>query len=307
MSGMIDADLFAAVLRISTPILLVALGGLLSLKARIFNIGVEGFMIMGCFFSIFVVDRTGNLWLGLLGGAFAGMALSAIYGLAVIHFKANAIIASVGVNFLGAGLTTFLLRPIFNTSGAFRPPDMQPFPVVNIPLIKDIPFLGQVLSGHTPLIYGALLLVVITQILLFKTPLGLAIQSVGENPDAVRTTGINPTRIMWFVILWSGIFSGLGGAHLATGYVSAFSEDMTSGRGFTAFTAIVFGAENPIFTFLACLVFGFADAFGIRLELQGFGLNPSLIKMFPYLLAVLVLTISSIIRLRRQKSARQLL
>lgn len=307
MSGIFDADLFAAVLRITTPVLLVALGGLFSMRAKLFNFGIEGLMLVGCFFSIWVVDRTGNLWLGLLGGAIAGMIMSTIYGLVVIHLKANPIIASVGMNLLGVGLTTFLLRPIFNTSGAYRPPHIEAFPVVNIPLIKDIPFLGDILSGHTPMVYFGLLLVIISQFLLYKTPFGLAVQSVGDNTEAARTAGINPTKILWLTILWGGFFSGLGGAHLATGYVSAFSQEMTAGRGYTAFTAIVFGAENPLFTFLACLVFGFADALGIRLEIQGFGLHPSLLKMFPFILAVVVLSVSSAIRIRRRKSAKQLL
>jgi simple sugar transport system permease protein len=142
---------------------------------------------------------------------------------------------------------------------------------------------------------------------MYKTPLGLAIQSVGDNPEAARTAGINPKKILWLTVLWGGFFSGLGGAHLATGYVTAFSQEMTAGRGFTAFTAIVFGAENPFLTFLATLVFGFADALGIRLEIQGFGLHPSLIKTFPFILAVLVLTISSAIRMRKMKSAKQIL
>ena len=307
MSGIFDADLFAAVLRISTPVLLVAMGGLFSMRAKLFNFGVEGFMLIGCFFSIFIVDKTNNLWLGLLGGAVAGMLISIVYGIAVIHLKASAIIASVGLNLLGVGLTTFLLRPIFNTSGAYRPPNIQAFPIVEIPFIKDIPFIGDVLSGHTPLVYIALLLVIVSQILMFKTPLGLAIQSVGDNIEAARTAGINPNKILWLTVLWGGFFSGLGGAHLAIGYVSAFSQEMTAGRGYTAFTAIVFGAENPLFTFLACLVFGFADALGIRLEIQGFGLHPSLIKTFPFILAVAVLSISSAIRIRRRKSAQQLL
>lgn len=307
MSGIFDADFFAAILRITTPVLLVAMGGLFSFRAKLFNFSIEGYMLVGCFFSILVVDLTENLWFGLLGGAIAGLLFSVIYGIAVIHLKANAIIASVGMNLLGGGLTTFLLRPIFNTSGAYRPPNMESFPLIEIPLIKNIPFIGDIFSGHTPLVYLGLLLVIICQLLMYKTPIGLAIQAVGDNTEAARTAGINPRKILWMTVLWGGFLSGLGGAHLATGYVTAFSQDMTAGRGFTAFTAIVFGAENPFLVFIACLVFGFADALGIRLEISGLGLHPSLIKTFPFLLAILVLTISSGIRIRKMKSAKQLL
>ena len=307
MSGIIDADLFAAAIRIATPVLLVAMGGILSMRAKLFNFGIEGFMLVGCFFSILVVDKTGNLWIGLIGGSLAGMLLSVIYGIAVIHLKANAIIASVGINFLGIGLTTFLLRPIFNTSGAYTPPNIVAFKIVEVPFIKDIPFINNVFSGHTPLVYFSIVLVIVCQIFMYKTPIGLAIQSVGDNINAARTAGIKPRNILWFTVLWGGFFSGLGGANLAIGYVSAFSQEMTAGRGFTAFTAIVFGAENPFFTALAVLLFGFADALGIRLEIQGIGLHPSLVKMFPFLLAVTVLTISSAVRNKRRKSVQQLL
>jgi simple sugar transport system permease protein len=300
MSGIIDADLFAATIRIATPILLVAMGGLFSLRAHVFNIALEGLMLIGSFFAIFAIDRTGNTWIGLAGGLIAGILLSVIYALSVIHFNVDAIMASIAVNFLGLGLTTFLIRPIFGTSGGYRPENMQPLPSLDIPLIKDIPFIGPVISGHTPLVYVSFLVVIIVYVMLYKTPFGLAIRSVGDNPDAARTAGISNNRIKWLVVLWSGALCGLAGAHLATGYVSEFTENMTQGRGFTAFSAIVFGAEHPILVFIASLVFGFADAIGFRFQLEGFGLPPSILKIFPYFLAIVALTFSAALRTKRR-------
>ena len=300
MSGIIDADLFASTIRIATPILLVAMGGLFSLRAHVFNISLEGLMLFGCFFAIYAVDRTGNTWVGLAGGLIAGVILSGVYALSVIHLNVNAIMASIAVNFLGLGLTTFLVRPIFGTSGSYRPENMQSLPAIAIPLIKDIPFIGPILSGHTPMVYFAFIMVIIVYVVLFKTPFGLAIRSVGDNPEAARTAGINNNRIKWLIILWSGALCGLAGAHLATGYVSEFTENMTQGRGFTAFSAIVFGAEHPILVFIASLVFGFADAIGFRFQLEGFGLPPSIIRIFPYLLAIVALTFSTAIRTKRR-------
>jgi simple sugar transport system permease protein len=256
-------------------------------------------MLIGAFFAIYTVDRAGSTVLGLLGGVLAGAVLGLIYGVAVLRYKADEIVAGIAINLMALGTTTFLLKTAFGASGVYRPMDMVTLPPLVIPLVKDIPILGEALSGHNPLVYASFLIVIITYVLLFKTPFGLGVRSTGEEPEAARTAGINPQRIKMLTILWSGALCGLAGAHLSTGYVSEFSENMTQGRGFTAFTAIIFGNNHPVWTFLACLVFAVADALGIRVQLEGFGLPPSILKMFPYVLAIVVLTISSAVRKRQ--------
>jgi len=307
MLDLFDPGLLAATLRIATPLVLAAMGGVLCMQAGIFNIGLEGFMLMGAFFAIFTVDRIGSTVLGLVGGLVAGTVLGLVYGVAVLRYQADEIVAGIAINLLALGMTTFLLKTAFGASGVSRPMDMEMLPSVAIPLVKDIPVLGAALSGHTPLVYLSFGVVILTYIILFKTPFGLAVRSAGEKPEAARTAGIDPLRIKMLTILWSGALCGLAGAHLATGYVSEFSENMTQGRGFTAFTAIIFGANNPVWTFLACQVFAFADALGIRIQLEQFGLPPSILKMFPYVLAITVLTISSAVRLRRRGMAGEML
>jgi ABC-type uncharacterized transport system permease subunit len=296
VQNLFNPDLIASTLRIMTPILLAALGGLMCSRASIFNIGLEGFMLSGCFFAILLVDKIGNAWAGLLGGIVAGIAMSMIYGLFILKYKANQIVVGVAINLMALGITTFLLKAIYGVSGVYRPPHIEPLPAINIPFIKDIPILGLAFSGQTPMVYGSFILVVVTWIILFKTPFGLAVRSVGENPDSARTAGINPTFIQLLTIAWSGALCGLAGAHLSTGYVFEFSENMTQGRGFTAFTAIVFGNSHPLWSMLASLLFGFADAMGYRLQLQNVGIPPRFLLMFPYVLAIIVLTISSILR-----------
>jgi general nucleoside transport system permease protein len=297
--GLFNAELLSASVRIATPLILAALGGLLCMRASVFNIALEGMMLTGAFFAIVVVDRTGSTPLGLVGGVISGIVVGVIFAVATIRFKADHIVTGIAINLGAIGVTGFALKAIFGISGQYQPSNMKALDPIDLPFVRDIPILGPMLNNHTPVIYLSLLMVVVTQILLFRTPFGLAVRSVGEYPDAARTSGIWPERVQWLVILWSGALCGLAGAHLSTGYVSQFTERMSAGRGFTAFTAIVFGASHPVYTFIACLIFGFAEALGFRIQLEGFGLPPSLVQAFPYVLAIVVLTVSSAIRMRR--------
>lgn len=299
MATIFDPDMLASTVRISTPILIAAMGGLICMRAAVFNIGLEGFMLIGAFFAIYVAELVGSVVAGFLGAMIAGMILSLIYGLAVIRYKVDVIIAGIAINLMALGMTAFFLRTLFGSSGVFRPSTLEPLPVLRIPIIEEIPLLGPFISGHTPLVYAGFCLVVITYIVLYRTPFGLVVRTVGEAPEAARTAGLDPDRAKMMAILWSGALCGLAGAHLSTGYVFEFSENMVQGRGFAAFTAIVFGAEHPIWTSLACLIFAFADAFGIRLQLEAIGLPPSIVKMFPYVFAIIVLTVGSAMRRRK--------
>jgi general nucleoside transport system permease protein len=296
-----DNDLLASTLRIATPVALAALGGLMCMRAGVFNIALEGCMLVGAFFAIAFTAWSGSTWIGILGGAVAGVAASLLLAVAVLGLRANEIVAGLALNLLAFGLTGFLLKTLFGGSGVLRPENFQPLPSVTIPGLDSVPVLGPMLSRQTPLVYVGLALVVITHVILYRTPIGLAVRSVGEHADAARTAGINPIRIKLGTILWSGFLCGLAGAHLSLGYASEFSERMTQGRGFTAFSAIVFGQLDPTMTFLASLLFGFADAFGLRLQLEGSGVPPSIVQMFPYGLAIVALTASTALLLRRHR------
>lgn len=302
MAGIIDADTFAGMLRISAPLILVAMGGLMCQRAGILNISVEGAMLFGGFSAILCIQFFGSSWIGLLGGIIGGVLMSMIFALFVIRFNANQVLTGLAVNYMASGLSSFLLFPLFGVRGGFRPDNMKMLPTVSIPFIKDIPGIGKVLSGHTVTVYFGLLMVIVTAIVLFRTPFGIRVRSVGESEDAVRTSGVRPERIRLLAILWCGILCGIAGAHLTTGYASEFTDSITQGRGYTAFSAIIFGNANPLYCFLACLVFGFADVLGIRFEIANVSLSPSIVKMFPYTLAIIVLAISSYIRMKRSSS-----
>jgi len=206
-------------------------------------------------------------------------------------------------------MTSYLLRAAFDVQGRLKPAVIHKLEPVALPLIDKIPFIGKAISGHSIVTYFSIVLVVLTYILLFRTETGLKICAVGESEDAARTAGIRPDRIRWLVVLLSGAFCGMAGFYLSTEIVSQFSENMVQGRGFTAFTAVVFGAAHPIAVWLVTLLFGLADAIGIRIELAGTGIPPSIIKMFPFVLAIVALTISSYsekLRTKGRLSARRL-
>ena len=293
MSTAIISDTLASTIRIATPLLLIALGGLLCQRAGVFNIALEGFSLIGAFAAIAVVQFTGgNVWLGLLGAAAVGAVYSSLYALFVTRFKADHIIASIAMNTLAAGMTSYLLRSMFEVQGAYSPDNIDKLEMIQIPVLKNIPILN-CLSGQSIMTYFAIAMVAVIYILLFRTKAGLNICAVGESEDAAKTAGVRPGLVRLQVILASGALCGLAGAYLSTISVSQFSEDMVQGRGFNAFTAFVFGNAHPVATALVSLLFGFADAIGIRIELIGMNIPPSIIKMFPYILAIAALAISS--------------
>lgn len=293
MNLAIISDTLASTIRMATPLLLMALGGLLCQRAGVFNIALEGFSLIGAFAAVAVVQYTGgNVWMGLLGAAVIGMLYSVLYALFVTKFKANNIIASIAMNTLAAGLTSYLLRAMFDVQGAYSPDEIHKLDMIRIPVLKDIPILNA-LSGQSVITYFAIFMVAVIYILLFRTKTGLNICAVGESEEAARTAGVRPAFVKYQVVLASGALCGLAGAYLSIISVSQFSEDMIQGRGFNAFTAFVFGNAHPIATALVSLLFGFADAIGIRIELLGLNIPPSIIKMFPYILAIAALAISS--------------
>jgi general nucleoside transport system permease protein len=296
-----DPDLLASTLREATPILLAALGGLLCMRAGVFNIALEGLMLIGAFFGTACTYWTGNVWIGLLGGAGAGVIASLLLGVVIIWLRANQILAGIAMNLLALGLTGFLCKTITGGSGALTPSVGGSLPRLHVPLVSSVPVLGRALSGQTPLVYASALLVLVTAGILYRTRAGLALRAVGEHAGAAGTAGIDASRIRFGVLAWSGLLCGLGGVHLALGYVSGFTLNMTQGRGFTAFAATIFGQLDPLYTCLASLIFGFADAFGIRLQLEGVGVPSPIVQMFPYVLGIVALTVSTAWLLRRNR------
>ncbi|MDQ0061364.1 ABC transporter permease [Paenibacillus harenae] len=284
-----DVSLFASMLRLVTPILLAALGGAICARVGLFNVGLEGLMLTGAFSAIVGNYYTGNVWLAVIFAVLCTVIFSMLFAYMSIHLKANVIVVGISLNFLAAGLTTFMLRVIFDVKGAYYNKDMVGLPKWDIPLLRDIPWLGDVLSGHTPLVYLAIVLAIGLQLFFFKTVTGFRLLASGENPTAARSLGIKVTRIQYGAVLLCGVLCGLAGAQLSLGNVTMFTEGMTAGRGFIALVATMLGQSNPLGVAASSLLFGLMDALSLRL--QGFSLPTHFTMMLPYVVTIVAMLI----------------
>lgn len=298
-----DANLVASTVRISVPILLAAIGGLLVLRAGLYNIALEGQMLAGAFVAVAVSAATGSAWLGVGAGVIAGALLSLVLSLAVIRYGANDIVASIAVNLLSLGLTGYLVRALYG-SATLQPRDLALIPQINLGPVANLPLIGPALSGQAVTVYIALILVVVVYLILRRSRFGLAVQMVGESPAAAQAAGISVATVRLQANTLCGMLCGLAGAHLAIGYASQFTDGMTQGRGYTAFSAAVFGQLSPGPTFLASLFFGFSGALGDAMQVAGVAINPYLLAMVPYVLAVVAMSISTFTVTRRRGRAQ---
>jgi simple sugar transport system permease protein len=275
MTELFTAALFWSTIRLSTPLILAALGGLFSERSGVINIALEGLMLAGAFTAAAVTYATGSPWIGLLGGMVAGLAIAAIHAVACIRFRADQVVTGTAINILMIGVPGFLSGAFFLSSGS----------TPQIPKEQLIP--------NTPIVI-AFLLVAVTWYVLYRTPFGLRLRSVGENPEAADAAGVRVARMRYAGVLLSGVLAGIGGAYLSIGQSSLFTRNMTSGRGFIALAALIFGKWRPVQTLLACLLFGFTEA--VTIQMQGVVKLPSgdeipvqFIHMVPYVLTIIVL------------------
>ena len=282
----INIGLFAAALRMATPIALTSLGGIFSERAGIINIGLEGMMLTGAFTGVMVSYFIGNPWLGVLAAMLVGALLGLLHALLTIKFSGDHIVSGTGINIFAMGFTAYMSQVIWGSRGASV--IVRGLQTVSIPLLKDIPIIGDILGSHTPLVYMTLILTVLSYIVLFKTPVGLRIRAVGEHPSAADTAGINVFQIKYLCVMVSGMLAGLGGAFLSLGHLNLFAWGMSGGRGFIALAAMILGRWMPFGAFGASLLFGFSDALQMRLQALGL-LPPQIILMIPYILTIAVL------------------
>ena len=275
--------------RLSTPLILAALGGMYSERSGVINIALEGIMLAGAFTAATVTVFTANPWIGLLAAGVAGLAVSLIHAVASINFKADQVVVGMAINILFLGIPALASGALFESTGST--PQLareQTLPDWNIPLIQEVPVLSQLFSGHKPIVYLAIAMVPISHYVLFRTRFGLRLRAVGENPEAADTAGVSVARMRYAGVLLSGLLAGIGGAYLSIGQNSLFTRNMTAGRGFIALAALIFGKWHPVGAFLACLLFGLADAVAIRM--QGVVQIPvQMIQIIPYVLTLIVL------------------
>jgi len=284
---LLTADLWRATLEAAVLLLLPALGGVISERSGVVNIAMEGMMLTGAFFAVVADLAWQNPWLAALVGIVAGGLMALIHAVVSIRFRADQIVSGIAINIFAAGLTLFLVQRIFGLQDVGHVGQSALLPYINIPVLDQIPFLGRVLFQQNVVVYAALILLVVVQVMLFRTRLGLRIRSVGEHPQAADTAGINVYAIRYGAVITSGLLSGLAGAFLAIGISNTFVPNMTDGRGYIALAAMIFGKWTPIGAFVACLIFGLGQAIYDANSI--IHVSQYLLSMLPYILTLIVL------------------
>lgn len=282
--GLVGAVL-AATVRNATPLVFAALGGLFSERSGVVNIALEGLMLIGAFAGVVGAYFTGNALFGLLCALGAGLAFALIHAVMCVTFEADQIISGTAINLLALGGTAFLLVEFFGSGGTS--PRVDRFANLAVPGLSDIPVLGTAFFDQSILVYLLYALVPLTFFVVFRTPFGLRLRATGEAPEAVDTAGVSVWRMRYYGVALSGLFAALGGAYLSMSLLSAFSENMTTGRGFIALAALIFGRWHPVGATLAALLFGLAQAITLRIA-QG-AIPSEFLNMIPYILTIVVL------------------
>jgi simple sugar transport system permease protein len=279
----------AATIRIATPLLLAALGELVAERSGVYNMGVEGMMLMGAFIGYLAAYGSGSLWLGVLAAGLTGGLMALVFAIMVITLKVEQIVTGLALNLLGAGLSNYWLRAAFAGSG--KTPAIPYFSNVPIPGLDQLPFVGPVLFDQRLLTYLAFLLVPLVWFFLFRTRYGLILRCAGENPKALDVKGVAVAPVQYAAVIFGGAMAGIGGAFLSVGSAARFVPDMTNGRGWLAIIIVIAGLWRPWPLLVATLIFSLLDA--LQLQIQGIGINIpyQLLLMMPYVVAIAALMI----------------
>lgn len=282
--GMLSTTLTRA-----TPIALAALCGVISERAAVVNIAIEGIMLISALTSVVAATLAHSLWVGLIVGILSGGLVAAVHAVLVIRFKVDQIISGVAIDIFASGITSFISSrylesniDLLNNSGTFR--------IIPIPLLSKIPILGPVFFENNIIVYLTLLIMVALHILLFYTPWGLRTRAVGEHPKAADTLGINVYFTRYINVILGGLIAGLGGAYFTIGAVGRFDQDMTAGKGYIGLAAMIFGNWNPIGGYLASTLFGFADSLQVKMQILNVPIPSEFLSMAPYIVTIIVLT-----------------
>ncbi|MGA0540846.1 ABC transporter permease [Neotabrizicola sp. VNH66] len=294
-------QLLDSTIRLATPLLLACLAGLYSERAGIFDIGLEGKMLVAAMCSGAVAFYSGSVWVGLLAGIAGSMVFALIHGVTAITFRGNQLISGVALNFLASGLTVLVAQTLFSQGGRTPPISGEArFNPLDLPLaqaVKEVPLAGplyqEVVSGHSILVYAAFAIVALTWWVLYRTRFGLRLRAVGENPAAVDTAGVSVAGLRYGAVMITGILCGIAGAYMATALQAGFGKEMTAGRGYIALAALIFAKWRPVAAMWACLLFGFFQALALRPDVvEGVAqvrIPGAFLEALPYVLTVLVL------------------
>ncbi|WP_127144461.1 ABC transporter permease [Pelagibacterium montanilacus] len=298
---LLDPALLQSIPRFLTPILLAALGGALCERAGVFNIGLEGFILTGAFCAVLGAFFFGSPVMGAISAMAGGVLMALIFAEFHLRRPGDPIVVSIAINLLAAGLTLYLLSAIFGVTGAFRDPGIQGFAMIHIPVVRDIPVIGQLFSGQSPLYYIALVVAVAMHFFFRFHRLGLRMRAAGENPQGLVVGGVDPRIVRLYALVACGMLCGLAGAQLSIANVTLFVDNMSAGRGWIAVVAVLLTRGNPLAVLGIALVFGFVDSLSFRV--QGYGAPQQFTDMMPYLATLAVLIGLSFWRKTRQTRA----
>lgn len=289
-----------AVIRSTTPILLTTLGAMIAARAGARNIALEGTMLTASFVGVVASHFTQSAFLGLIFAVISGIIMSNIIAYFALKLKSNIIISGIALNLMASGMTVFGLYLLTGDKGASTSLNSLVLPNINIPIIENMPVIGNILSGHNVLTYVALILVFVVWVMFKYTKLGLRIKAVGESPEAAESVGISVNKVKYIALTMSGALAALGGAFLSMGYVTLFSAGMTSGRGYIALATQAMAGSNPIVGLLTSSLFGFTES--MSNYLQGANLPIEFIQMLPYLAIVVIYVIYCASKTKKENS-----
>lgn len=282
-------NLFATMIRLATPLLIAAMGELVAERSGVMNMGVEGMMLMGALACYASTVKSQSLWLGLLAAALAGGVMAVLLAFMAITLKVDQTVTGLSLNLLSSGLTLFIFRTMFDQGNV-----NELFPLVPIPILSKIPYLGEILFDQRLLTYFAFLCIPVIAFLLNRTRLGLALRSTGENPRAVDTRGLNVGALRYLAVIFGGIMAGIAGSFFTSGISSRFMPDITAGRGWLAIIVVIAGNWQPGRMLIATLIFAFLDAFQFTAQGIGTVIPFQLLLAMPYVLALIALMSSRV-------------
>lgn len=301
LQSMFSAMLVVTVIRVTTPILLASLGGLISDLVGVTNIALEGIMLSAALAGVVASAASGSSLVGLVVGVLVGALLALTLAYFHLSLGADCILTGLAINMLAAGGTVFVLYSLTRDKAFSTGLKSISLPSVQIPLLEKVPFIGEIISGHNIMTYIAFVLVPIVSFFLYHTKPGIHLRGVGENPKAAEAVGVNVGRIRYGALVLSGVLAALGGINLSMGYLNLFVKDMTAGRGFIALAAVYLGGRMPLGTMYAALLFGLADA--LASQLGSLNIPPQFVLSIPYLTTVVALVVYSVQRRKRGASA----
>ncbi len=289
LQAAIIINVLVATVRLATPILMAAMGELISERSGIMNLGLEGTMLMAAFIGFLSAEKSGSISSGIILAGLAGAMFSLILAFLAITLQVDQTITGLSLNLLAAGVTLFWFRISYVKLGSGDTPLVTPLQPWNIPVLSQIPVLGKVLFSHNWLTYAAFLLVPLVWFFLYRMKLGLQTRSVGEDPRAAEMSGIRVRRLRYFSVVCGGLLAGFAGAFISIGSVERFFPEMTAGRGWLAIVIVIAGNWKPARILLAALLFAFLDAFQLQVQSVGIKIPYQVLLALPYVLAIVVM------------------